>query len=360
MRSYRIAAIGGDGIGPEVVSAAIRILGVVAEKYGPGFEFVEVPAGGRAIEEKGDPLPRETFDACAKADAVLLGAVGGPPWDGFSGDTRPERALMDLRGGLRLYANLRPAKYYPALSAVSPLRPELYRKGFDLLVVRELTGGIYFGPRGRRHRAAVEEAYDTELYSVSEVERIARRAFDLARRRRGAVTSVDKANMLESSRLWRETVTEVARGYPDVSLDHMLVDAAAMQLVRNPGAFDVILTTNMFGDILTDEAGALTGSIGLLPSASLGDGSFGLYEPIHGSAPDIAGKGIANPIGTVLSTAMMLRYSFGMEAEASAVENAVTAVLDAGARTADIAGGGASIGTAEMTERIAEEVRSEE
>jgi 3-isopropylmalate dehydrogenase len=359
MGKFRIVTIGGDGIGPEVVSAARRILGVVADEFGHAFEFAEALAGGIAIEERGDPLPPETFEACARADAVLLGAVGGPRWDGLPGDKRPERALMDLRGGLKLYTNLRPAKYYPALRAASPLRPEWLPRGFDIMVVRELTGGIYFGPRGRRHRAAVEEAFDTEVYSVREVERIARRAFDLARERRRAVTSVDKANMLESSRLWRETVAEVARGYPDVSLENMLVDAAAMQLIRNPASFDVILTTNMFGDILTDEAGALTGSIGLLPSASLGDGNFGLYEPIHGSAPDIAGKGMANPVGTVLSAAMMLRYSFGMEAEAAAVEKAVAAVFDAGFRTVDVASGGPSIGTEEMTGRIEEEVRGE-
>jgi 3-isopropylmalate dehydrogenase len=364
MKTYRIATVPGDGIGPEVVGAAIEILNLVGGKIGVEFRFTETLAGGRAIDLKGNPLPPETLETCRKSDAVLLGAVGGPKWDHLSGEARPEKALLGLRGGLGLYANLRPATLHPALRSACPLRADIVAddesgKGIDLVVVRELTGGIYFGPRGRRSRAAVQEAFDTEVYSVVEIRRIAIVAFELARKRRKVLTSVDKANILETSRLWREVVNEVAKDYPDVALDHMYVDNAAMQLIRNPRKFDVILTSNMFGDILTDEASMITGSIGMLPSASLGDGKFGLYEPIHGSAPDIAGKGIANPIATILSAAMMLRLTFGLEEGAAMIEKAVTAVLEAGYRTADIAAGGKSIGTSEMTKLIAKEVSGE-
>ena len=337
---YNIALVKGDGIGPEVVDGAVAVLEKVGEKFGHTLRFKSYLAGGCAIDATGVPLPPETVEGCLASDSVLLGAVGGPKWDTLPGDIRPERALLGLRSKLGLYTNLRPARLYPALAGKCPLRAETVADGFDLLMVRELTGGIYFGDRGRRDGKFGPEAYDTEAYSVMEIERIAHVAFAAAQKRRGKVISVDKANVLETSRLWRETVHRVAEQYPDVTVQDMLVDNAAMQLVRWPGQFDVIVTTNMFGDILSDEASQITGSIGLLPSASLGDGTRGLYEPIHGSAPDIAGTGRADPIATILSAAMMLRYSFGLGAEADSVEAAVDRALNDGCRTADIAGPG--------------------
>ena len=334
--NYQIALIKGDGIGPEIVDAAVRVLEQVGRHFGHAFRFTEYLAGGCAVDATGKPLPPETLDGCLGSDSVLLGAVGGPQWDALPGHLRPEKALLGLRAGLKLFTNLRPAKLYPALRNASPLRQETVARGFDLMMVRELTGGIYFGERGRRDGKYGPEAYDTEAYSVMEVERIAKVAFQIARKRRRKVTSIDKANVLESSRLWREVVHRIAQDYPDVELEDMLVDNAAMQLVRNPARFDVVVTTNMFGDILSDEASQITGSIGMLASASLGATSLGMYEPIHGSAPDIAGRDLANPIATILSAAMMLRYSFGLTAEADRIEQAVDAVLEAGCRTADI------------------------
>ena len=340
---YNIALVKGDGIGPEIVDGAVQVLEKTGKKFGHTFRFRSYLAGGCAIDATGVPLPKQTVDGCLASDSVLLGAVGGPKWDTLPGDIRPEKALLGLRSKLGLYTNLRPARLYPALAGKCPLRAETVAEGFDLLMVRELTGGIYFGERGRREGRFGPEAYDTESYSVMEIERIAHVAFAAARKRRGSVVSVDKANVLETSRLWRETVHRVAEQYPDVTVQDMLVDNAAMQLVRRPAQFDVIVTTNMFGDILSDEASQITGSIGLLPSASLGDGARGLYEPIHGSAPDIAGTGRANPIATILSAAMMLRYSFGLGAEADGIEAAVDKALADGCRTADIAAPGDEI-----------------
>jgi 3-isopropylmalate dehydrogenase len=345
-----IALVKGDGIGPEIVESALRVLDRVAEKYGHEITCTALLAGGCAIDELGEPLPQKTVDRCLESDSVLLGAVGGPKWDTLPGHLRPERALLGLRKALGLYANIRPAKLYPALRGRCPLRIE---DTFDLVIVRELTGGIYFGKHGRREGPGGQEAYDTECYSVMEIERIGRVAFETALKRRKKVTSIDKANVLESSRLWRETMHRLAAEYPDVEYSDMLVDNAAMQLVRNPAQFDVIVTSNMFGDILSDEASQLTGSIGMLPSASLGEGTRGMYEPIHGSAPDIAGKGIANPTATILSAAMMLRYSFGLAAEADAIEDAVNKALDAGYMTCDIGG---QLTTDEMTAKILENI----
>ena len=354
---YDIALLKGDGIGPEIVDSAVRVLERVGAKFGHTFRFSSYLIGGAAIDQTGAPLPDETVDGCLKSDSVLLGAVGGPKWDALPGHLRPEKALLGIRKAMGVYTNLRPAKLYGALSGACPLREEVSAAGFDIMIVRELTGGIYFGERGRRNGSYGEEAYDTECYSRFEIERIARAAFAVARKRRGHVTSIDKANVLETSRLWRETVHAVANDYPDVTLSDMLVDNAAMQLVRAPQQFDVIVTSNMFGDILSDEASQITGSIGMLPSASLGDGTRGLYEPIHGSAPDIAGTGKANPIATILSAAMLLRYSLDLASEANAIERAVAAVLDAGLRTADIAGPGvAPLTTAAMTDAILEQL----
>ena len=334
---YRITLLPGDGIGPEIVSAAVRVLEKIGEIYGHTFDFTTCLIGGCAVDACGEPLPRSTVDACLAADSVLLGAVGGPKWDTLPAAQRPEKGLLGIRAAMGLYTNLRPARLYPALKHACPLRADIVEKGFDLMMVRELTGGIYFGERGRREGKYGPEAYDTEAYSVMEIERIARAAFEAARKRRGDVVSIDKANVLESSRLWRETVHRVAAEYPDVTVTDMLVDNAAMQLVRNPARFDVVVTSNMFGDILSDEASQITGSIGLLPSASLGATRRGLYEPIHGSAPDIAGQNIANPLATILSAAMMLRYAFDLGAEANAIEAAVDQALNDGCRTADIA-----------------------
>jgi 3-isopropylmalate dehydrogenase len=345
----RIVVLPGDGIGPEIVWAARRLLDAIGE-----FEFVEHPIGGASIDRDGTALTDEVLDACRGADAVLLGAVGGPKWDTTDPDaSRPEQGLLGLRKGLGLYANLRPVRPSPALVDASPLRPDRI-SGTDLLVVRELTGGIYFGDSGRDG----DRAHDDCEYTVGEVERIARVAFDAAQRRGGEdgaprVTSVDKANVLETSRLWRETVERVAADYSGVELDHMLVDNAAMQLVANPARFDVILTENMFGDILSDEAAMLTGSLGMLPSASLGAEGPGLFEPVHGSAPDIAGQGIANPLATFLSVAMMLRHGLDMDDRARAIETAVDAALERGLRTPDVAGPGEdTVGTEEMTAAV--------
>lgn len=333
-----IAVTPGDGIGPEIVAEAVKVLKAVGAKFGHDFKLGEYLVGGAAYDACGDCLPDASLAACKAADAVLLGAVGGPKYDKLPGPQRPEkRALLTLRKELGLFANLRPAKVWAPLKNASPLKPEIVEGGLDLLVVRELTGGVYFG---RHERAADgQSALDLMPYSVGEIERIARVAFASARRRRGRVTSVDKANVLETSRLWRETVERIrAAEFPEVELDHMYVDNAAMQLVRAPAHFDVILTENMFGDILSDEASQITGSIGMLPSASLRSDGFGLYEPIHGSAPDIAGQDIANPLATILSVAMMLKHSFGLVAEADAVERAVGRLLDDGIRTRDLGG----------------------
>ena len=353
---FKIALVKGDGIGPEIVDSAVRVLEKIGQTFGHTFTCTPYLAGGCAIDETGIPLPQETVDGCLAADSVLLGAVGGPKWDKNPGDLRPEKALLGLRAALGLFTNLRPAKIYPALAGDCPLRPDIVADGFDMVMVRELTGGIYFGERGRRDGKYGPEAYDTEAYSVMEIERIARVAFETARKRRKNVISIDKANVLETSRLWRETVHRIAEEYPDVTCTDMLVDNAAMQLVRNPAQFDVVVTTNMFGDILSDEASQITGSIGLLPSASLGSTKRGLYEPIHGSAPDIAGQNKANPIATILSAAMMLRYSFDLGAEADAIEAAVDRVLNKGLRTADLGGGEASLGCTEMTDAILAEL----
>ena len=353
---FKIALVKGDGIGPEIVDSAVRVLEKIGQTFGHTFTCTPYLAGGCAIDETGIPLPQETVDGCLAADSVLLGAVGGPKWDKNPGNLRPEKALLGLRAALGLFTNLRPAKIYPALAGDCPLRPDIVADGFDMVMVRELTGGIYFGERGRRDGKYGPEAYDTEAYSVMEIERIARVAFETARKRRKNVISIDKANVLETSRLWRETVHRIAAEYPDVTCTDMLVDNAAMQLVRNPAQFDVVVTTNMFGDILSDEASQITGSIGLLPSASLGSTKRGLYEPIHGSAPDIAGQNKANPIATILSAAMMLRYSFDLGAEADAIEAAVDRVLNKGLRTADLGGGEASLGCTEMADAILAEL----
>ena len=352
--TYNIALLKGDGIGPEIVDSAVRVLEVVAEKFGHTFNFTPYDIGGVAIDKYGIPLPEETVAGCLSADSVLLGAVGGPKWDTLPGNIRPEKALLGIRSKMELFTNLRPAKLYPALKGECPLRSDIVEDGFDIMIVRELTGGIYFGERGIREGKYGEEAYDTECYSRMEVERIARVAFETAMLRGKKVTSIDKANVLESSRLWRRVVHEIAQEYPEVECVDMLVDNAAMQLVRNPGSFDVIVTSNMFGDILSDEASQITGSIGMLPSASLGNTKRGLYEPIHGSAPDIAGQNKANPIATILSGAMMLLYAFGLTAESDAIVNAVDKVLNAGYRTADLAHGGEALGTVQMTDKIIE------
>lgn len=349
--NYTIAVIKGDGIGPEIVSEAMLVLEKIGQKFGHTFTFQEVLAGGCSIDANGIPLTDETVEICKKADSVLLGAVGGPKWDNVPSEKRPEKALLGLRAALGLFANIRPAMMYSALSDACPIKKEIIGDGFDIVVCRELTGDVYFGKHYRKQSECGwgEMGCDDMNYSTYEVERIARRAFEMARVRSKKVTSVDKANVLETSRVWRETVTRVAAEYPDVQLNHMYVDNAAMQLVHNPGQFDVILTGNLFGDILSDEASMITGSIGMLPSASIGETGRGMYEPIHGSAPDIAGQGIANPIATILSCAMMLRYSFGLSAEADAIETAVEKALNDGYRTADIAAPGQkALSTSEM------------
>ncbi|WP_132280999.1 3-isopropylmalate dehydrogenase [Natranaerovirga hydrolytica] len=353
--NYKIAVIPGDGIGPDIIKEAQRVLEKIGEVYGHTFEYSELLAGGAALDAEGIPLPQKTIDECKNSDSVLLGAVGGPKWDHLDGKMRPEQALLGLRSGLGLFANLRPAVLFNELKAACPLKDEIIGDdGLDIMCVRELTGGIYFGKRGTDG----SKAFDTLEYSEEEVKRIAKQAFEIAMKRDKKVTSVDKANILDTSRLWRKVVEEVAKDYPEVTYEHMYVDNAAMQLVRYPKQFDVILTGNMFGDILSDEASMITGSIGMLPSASLGEGKVGMYEPIHGSAPDIAGQNIANPIATILSTAMMLRYSFSLEKEADAIENAVKSVLAKGYRTKDIVGTGEqSVGTNEMGDLIVQEIQ---
>lgn len=333
---YTIAVVPGDGIGPEVTSQAIAAMKTAGEKYGLTFMFNTVLAGGAAIDKYGQCLPQNTIDVCKSSDAVLLGAVGGPKWDALPGEQRPEKALLGLRKSLGLYANLRPAMVFPELADASPLKPEILNQGLDLLIVRELTGGIYFGERGHKDTDMGYAAYDIEQYSVGEIERIAKTAFTMAQKRRGKVSSVDKANVLDTSRLWRKTVTEMSKDYPDVELNHFYVDNASMQLVRDPSQFDVILTSNLFGDILSDEASQITGSIGMLPSASLGEGNFGMYEPVHGSAPDIAGTGKANPMAAILSAAMLLRFTLDQKEAADAIEAAVRQFLKDGYRTADL------------------------
>ncbi len=357
MNKYKIAVLSGDGIGPEVVKESIEVLKIIEKKYDCEFDLHEALMGGCAIDATGEPLPKETLELCKTCDAVLLGAVGGWKWDTLPGNKRPEAGLLGIRAGLGLFANLRPAVIYSALRKASPLREDIVKEGLDILVVRELTGGIYFGERGRREVNGVKSAYDTMEYSVPEVERIVRLAFESAKKRSNKVTSVDKANVLENSRLWREVVLEVAKDYPEVELNHMYVDNAAMQLVRYPEQFDVIVTGNMFGDILSDEASMITGSIGMLPSASLGQGTFGLYEPVHGSAPDIAGQNKANPIATILSVGMMLKYSLGMNDASKDIEDAVEKVLNKGFRTGDIASEGTTVvGCVEMGKLIRDEL----
>ena len=331
-----IALIRGDGIGPEIVGQAVLVLDKVAGLFGHTFRYTDVDMGGNAIDKWGDPLPQEMLDKCLASDSVLLGAVGGPKWNDVPGHMRPERGLLRLRAGMGVYSNNRPAKIWPQLASASPLKREIIDKGIDFIIVRELIGGIYFGSHTTQEVAGEKIAVDELRYSESEIERIGRIGFETARKRGRKLCSVEKSNVLDSSRLWKAVMHRLAEEYPDVTLSDMLVDNCAMQIVKDPSQFDVIVTENMFGDILSDEASMITGSIGTIPSSSLGNTTCGLYEPIHGSAPDIAGKDIANPIGTVLAAAMMLRYSFDMEQEADCIENAVSAVLDAGYRTGDI------------------------
>ena len=361
MSEFNVALIPGDGIGPEVVSAAVTVLDAVSEKYGHKFNYTEVYMGGCAIDKFGVPLPDETIEICKKSDAVLMGSIGGntttSPWYKLPANLRPEAGLLKIRKELGLFANLRPCLLYPQLSGACPLKEEISAKGFDMLIMRELTGGLYFGDRKTEEVDGVMTATDTLAYNENEIRRIAIKAFDVAMKRNKKVTSVDKANVLDSSRLWRKILNEVAEDYPEVTLEHMLVDNAAMQLVRDPAQFDVMVTENMFGDILSDEASMITGSIGMLPSASQNETKFGLYEPSGGSAPDIAGKDIANPIATILSAAMMLRYSFDLMDEADAVEKAVSKVLDSNYRTGDIMSEGmTNVGCKEMARLISENI----
>lgn len=359
--SYKVGVIRGDGIGPEIVAEALKVLDKVAEKYNEKFDYTDILLGGASIDATGKPLTEEALETAKSCDAVLMGSIGGntttSPWYKLPANLRPEAGLLAIRKGLGLFANMRPAYLYEELKDACPLREDIIGDGFDLVVMRELTGGLYFGERKTFEEDGVTKAVDTLTYSEEEIRRIAVRGFDIAMKRRKKVTSVDKANVLDSSRLWRKIVEEVAKDYPEVTLEHMLVDNCAMQLVHNPGQFDVILTENMFGDILSDEASMVTGSIGMLSSASLNETSFGLYEPSHGSAPDIAGKGIANPIATILSAAMLLRYSLNLDKEADAVETAVQAVLKEGYRTGDIMSEGCTqVGTVQMGDLIAERI----
>ncbi|MFA5577042.1 MAG: 3-isopropylmalate dehydrogenase [Tissierellaceae bacterium] len=354
---YRIGIIKGDGIGPEVVDAALEILDELGEKFNHKFSYREALAGGSAYDQYGEVLPQETIDICRDSHAVILGAVGGSKWDNLPKDKRPERAILGLRRELNLFANLRPGLLLKSMAASSPLKERIIGDGFDILVVRELIGGIYFGESGRRDTRDGIAAYDTEIYSEKEISRIARFGFEMAMKRKKRLTSVDKANVLESSGLWRKVVNQVSQNYPEVELCHMYVDNASMQVIRDPKQFDVILTTNLFGDILSDEISMLTGSIGLLPSASIGPSGIGLYEPIHGSAPDISGRGIANPIAAILSVAMMLRFSFNLDGEARAIEDAVDKVLGEGYGTIDLGPKDDRLcTTAEMTELIKREI----
>ena len=355
---YNIAVLPGDGIGPEVMAATLTVLEKTQERFDFKLQTTAADVGGIAIDRHGQALPEATLRLCEASDAILFGSVGGPQWEHLPPAAQPERgALLPLRKHFNLFCNLRPAKVFPALADASPLRPDIVGEGFDILCVRELTGDIYFGqPKGRDGSGLEERAFDTMVYTRGEIERIARRAFEAARLRRKQVASVDKANVLTTMVLWREVVNSVAKDFPDVALSHIYVDNAAMQLVKNPHQFDVLLCGNMFGDIISDECAMITGSMGLLPSASISASGFGLYEPAGGSAPDIAGRGIANPIAQILSAAMMLRYSLNLPAAAEAVESAVAQVLEAGVRTPDIAAGGRAVGTREMGDAVARQL----
>lgn len=354
-KTYHIAVLPGDGIGPEVMAQAYKILNAVRQKFGVYITTREYDVGGIAIDRQDSPLPHNTIAGCEQADAILFGSVGGPKWEHLPETEQPERgALLPLRKHFKLFSNLRPARLYPELTAFCPLRADIAGRGFDILCVRELTGGIYFGqPKGCKGTGLDKHAFDTEVYYWFEIERIARIAFELARKRRRKVTSIDKANVLQSSVLWRSVVNQVAQDYPDVALAYLYIDNATMQLIKDPSQFDVLLCSNLFGDILSDECAMITGSIGMLPSASLNEQGFGLYEPAGGSAPDIAGKNIANPVAQILSTALLLRYSLGLDDAADAIESAVNQALEVGHRTADLAGGGKSLSTSEMGDIIA-------
>lgn len=359
---FRVGVISGDGIGPEIVKEAKKVLDKVGSEFGHEFEYEEILMGGCSIDATGVPLTDEAIEAAKASDAVLMGSIGGntstSPWYTLPPNLRPEAGLLKLRKALNLFANLRPAYLYEELKEACPLREDIIGDGFDMMIMRELTGGLYFGDRVTEERNGVMTAVDTLTYNENEIRRIAVRGFDIAMKRRKKVTSVDKANVLDSSRLWRKVVEEVAKDYPEVSYEHMLVDNCAMQLVKDPAQFDVILTENMFGDILSDEASMITGSIGMLSSASLAEGKFGLYEPSHGSAPDIAGQDIANPIATILSAAMMLRYSFDLDKEADEIEKAVKAVLADGYRTVDIMSDGMKkVGCKEMGQLIIDQIK---
>ena len=353
-QNYHIAVLPGDGIGPEVMKQAYKVLEVIRQKYNLAITTSEYDVGGAAIDIHGCPLPKETLEGCEKADAILFGSVGGPKWTNLPPDQQPERgALLPLRKHFKLFANMRPASLYQGLKELCPLREDIANRGFDILCMRELTGGIYFGlPKGREGSGPQERAFDTEVYHRFEIERIARMAFEAAKIRRKKVTSVDKANVLQTSILWREVVSEVAKQYPDVSLEHMYIDNATMQLVKDPAQFDVLLCSNLFGDILSDECAMITGSMGMLPSASLNEDGFGLYEPAGGSAPDIAGKNIANPAAQILSLALLVRYSLKRDDIAKAIENAVNNALQQGVRTIDLARGGSYVSTDEMGDTI--------
>lgn len=359
MKTYKIAVLPGDGIGPEVTQQAIKVLDKVSKVYGFDVEYRYADIGGIAIDKTGEPLPAETLEICKSSDAVLLGAVGGQKWDELPLNKRPEAGLLGIRSGLGVFANFRPAKIFPPLKNSSPLKDRVIGDSLDILVLRELTGDVYFGERKRTTHLGEPAAYDTMIYRKSEIERIARLAFETARKRKNKVTSVDKANVLEVSRFWRETVIEVSKEYPDVQLSHMYVDNASMQLVINPHQFDVIVTGNLFGDILSDEASMITGSIGMLPSASLNSTGFGLYEPVHGSAPDIAGQNKANPLATILSVAMMLEYSFNLKEASEAIENAVLEVLEDGLVTRDLATTDSTkiLGCDEMGDAVASRIK---
>ncbi|MCW9716733.1 3-isopropylmalate dehydrogenase [Avibacterium sp. 21-594] len=358
MKNYNVAVLSGDGIGPEIMAEALKVLDAVQQKYGFQLNFRHFDVGGIAIDKHGTPLPAETLKGCEESDAILFGSVGGPKWENLPPNQQPERgALLPLRKHFALFCNLRPATLYKGLEKFCPLRADIAAKGFDMVTVRELTGGIYFGqPKGREGEGKNEKAYDTEIYHRYEIERIAKVAFETAMKRTKHVTSVDKANVLISSTLWRDVVEEVAKGYPEVRLDHIYIDNATMQLIKQPEFFDVLLCSNIFGDIISDECAMITGSMGMLPSASLNEQGFGLYEPAGGSAPDIAGKGIANPIAQILSAAMMLRYSFDLNDAATAIESAVKKVLENGYRTADLADESAPVSTEEMGDLIVAEI----
>ncbi|MGG5218739.1 3-isopropylmalate dehydrogenase [Rahnella variigena] len=358
-KPHHIAVLPGDGIGPEVMAQAYKVLEAVRQRFGLKITTSEYDVGGAAIDKHGSPLPEVTVAGCEQADAILFGSVGGPKWEHLPPNDQPERgALLPLRKHFKLFSNLRPARLYQGLEEFCPLRADIAAKGFDILCVRELTGGIYFGqPKGREGQGMHDKAFDTEVYYRFEIERIARIAFESARKRRSKVTSIDKANVLQTSIMWREVVNEIAKDYPDVSLSHMYIDNATMQLIKDPSQFDVLLCSNLFGDILSDECAMITGSMGMLPSASMNEQAFGLFEPAGGSAPDIAGKNIANPIAQILSAALLLRYSLGADDAANAIEQAVNKALEAGHRTGDLANGQQALGTSEMGDIIARFVK---